>query len=138
MSNAGRPSTYDESIIDEICERLASREPIHKIAADKHMPAESTIYKWLHEKSEFSEKYARARERLADKYADEIVTIADTEESADRARVRIDARKWAAGKLACKKYGDKVQYAGDKDNPLEANVVMKHVIAFKVPCDGSG
>lgn len=38
-------------------------------------------------------RYARGREEQADFYADEIVTIADTEPDAAIARVRIDARK---------------------------------------------
>ncbi len=53
--------------------------------------------------------YASAREHQAEHFVDEIVTIADTEENPTRARVRIDARKWAAVKLAPKKYGDKAE-----------------------------
>ena len=33
--------------------------------------------------------------------------IADTEDDAGKARVRIDARKWLAGKMKPKVYGDK-------------------------------
>ncbi len=63
-------------------------------------------------------RYARAREEQADFYADEIITIADTEPDAAIARVRIDARKWTASKLRPKVYGDRVQHGGDSDNPL--------------------
>ena len=32
-------------------------------------------------------------------------------------RLQVDARKWAAGKLAPKKYGDKLAVGGDEDAP---------------------
>jgi hypothetical protein len=35
---------------------------------------------------------------------------------------RIDARKWTAMKLKPKKYGDKLQVAGSKDEPVEHKV----------------
>ena len=51
-------------------------------------------------------EYARARAEQAEYYADEIVEITDTEKDANRARVKVDARKWIASKLLPKKYGD--------------------------------
>jgi hypothetical protein len=59
------------------------------------------------------DQYARAREAQAEHFADELIEIVDTERDAAIARVRMDARKWAAGKLAPKKYGDKVAVDGD-------------------------
>jgi hypothetical protein len=74
------------------------------------MPAPSTICLWLSENEEFAEQYAHARERQADLYADEIVEIADLAKNEDYnvARLRVDARKWKASKLAPKRYGDKM------------------------------
>ena len=65
----------------------------------------------------------RARELQAEYLIDEIVEIADDgsndymqkkhgpvvdQEHMGRSRLRIDTRKWAASKLAPKKYGDKL------------------------------
>jgi hypothetical protein len=72
------------------------------------MPSRRTVYKWLGEHANFMHMYARAREERADLIADEIVTIADTDPDPNRARVRIDARKWWAAKVNPKKYGDKI------------------------------
>ena len=69
----------------------------------------------------------RAREKQADFYADEIITIADTEPDAAIARVRIDARKWTASKLRPKVYGDRVKHSGDPDNPLHTVIEWKSV-----------
>lgn len=55
------------------------------------------------------DQYARARETQADTFVDEMIEIADNQAiPPDARRVMNDARKWAAGKQAAKKYGDKV------------------------------
>ena len=58
-----------------------------------------------------------ARARQADTLADSILDIADGEGDSDDKRVRIDSRKWLAGKLRPKVYGDKVAVGGDADAP---------------------
>lgn len=99
-------------IYSRVCTAIASGMSLRKICEAPDMPSIDTIRVWLIEDAEFSAQYARAREEQADFYADEIVTIADTEEDPNRARVRIDARKWTAGKLKPKVYGEKVDLTG--------------------------
>jgi hypothetical protein len=111
-----KPFQYDEAIGDEICERLLEGESLRTIAKDEHMPAASTIFKWLVNNEDFAEQYARAKEAQADVMADEIVDIADGRKSmqdgcdpdVNRDRLSVDARKWVAAKLKPKKYGDKI------------------------------
>jgi hypothetical protein len=104
---AGRIKLTPE-IAEELCERIALGESLRAICDDEHMPDKATVLRWLQSNSEFRDQYARAREDQADTFADAIVAIADTEPDPNVARVRIDARKWAAGKLRPKVYGDKV------------------------------
>jgi hypothetical protein len=68
----------------------------------------------------------RAREEQADKLFRETIEIADDKsgdyittsdgkrvvdhENIQRSRLRVDARKWAAARLAPKKYGDRVEH----------------------------
>lgn len=108
----GRPSKFTKELADKICECLANGDSLRKICADGNMPAGSTVWLWLSENKAFSEQYARAREKQAEFYADEIIEIADSviaaAEEVAKARLQIDARKWHASKLAPKKYGDKV------------------------------
>lgn len=99
---------YNQRWADIICEMLINGESLRAICSADDMPAISTVMKWLHQNPDFAEQYARAREAQQDTYADEITFIADTEPDPQRARVRIDARKWHASKLSPKKYGDKV------------------------------
>jgi hypothetical protein len=104
----GRPSEYTPEIADAICERLAAGESLLSICTGDEYPAESTVRGWaLDDREGFAAKYARAREMQADRHAEQIVDIADTEEDPQKARNRMDARKWFAAKVAPKKYGER-------------------------------
>jgi len=72
------------------------------------MPNKATVFRWLASIECFRDQYARARETQADSYADDIVGIADGDGDPNDKRVRIDARKWMAGKMRPKVYGDKL------------------------------
>lgn len=140
----GRPSSFTQETADTICSRIANGESLRTICASETMPAASTVFKWLAERKDFSEQYARAREDQADFYAEQIVEIADEEvtmikrgkhqpggsdeddgevevafdpTAVARNRLRVDARKWYASKLAPKKYGEKVAIGGADDLP---------------------
>lgn len=88
-------------------------ESLMAICRTAGMPCREFIYEWLQEDKTFADDYARAREAQADFYADQVAEIADTEDDPNRARVRIDARKWIAGKMRPKKYGDRVDHEVD-------------------------
>ena len=103
----GRPSIYTSKLAAKICCRISEGESLRKICDDAKMPSREIVRRWLRDNDEFVGQYARAREAQADTFASEIVEIADTEENAQKARNRIDARKWAASKLRPKVYGDR-------------------------------
>ena len=106
--SVGRPSKYSEELVSEICRLLSEGESLRQICEREDMPARSTVNKWLAQKREFADQYARARERQADYYADEMVHLADTAEDVNKARLQIDTRKWIAAKLLPKKYNDRL------------------------------
>ena len=135
--SAAEQKRYTDEIAGEICQRIAEGESLRSICARDDMPAQSTVFRWLadDERASFRERYARAREAQADTIFDEILDIADDArndwmlrrgdddagwqangEHIQRSRLRIDARRWMAGKLRPKVYGDKP--AGDEDNPI--------------------
>lgn len=107
----GRPSKYSDEMAEKICEKIANGRSLRSICAEDGMPTTSTVCKWLIENKEFSEQYARARDKQADYFAEEIIEIADSAEAESaavaKAKLQIDARKWAASKIAPKKYGGK-------------------------------
>lgn len=98
----------------EICEKIASGRSLKSILDnDENLPSRDTVYKWMFSDEAFSDNYVRAREAQADFHADEVIDIADNEADPNKARVRIDARKWVAGKMRPKVYGDRLQLDGD-------------------------
>lgn len=104
----GRQSEFTQEIADRICERLSEGESLRSICEADNMPNKATVFRWLAIHKTFSDQYARARETQADVIADEILHIADTTSDPVKARVQIDSRKWLAGKMLPKVYGDKV------------------------------
>ena len=115
-SNQGRQLVFQEDLADIVLDRLSNGESLRKICLDADMPDGSTIRKWLARNADFARQYAYARDEQADSLFDETIYIADalgdeaTSEQVQVARVRIDTRKWVAGKLRPKKYGDLVKH----------------------------
>ena len=70
---------------------------------------------WLIRKSAPFARCTRARETAAERFADEMIRIADSVRHAksqaevQAAKLAIDTRKWIASKHAPKKYGDKIE-----------------------------
>lgn len=133
-AKAGRPTSFTQAVADLICERLAKPESLRSICADENMPGKTTVLRWLRENDGFRTQYARAREDQADAFADDILEIADDgrrdyvpdedgrevvdHDHINRAKLRVETRKWLMGKMAPKKYGDRLQLANDPENPI--------------------
>lgn len=137
----GRPTEYSAEIAGEILARLAEGESLREICREDQFPAESTVRLWaVSDRDGFSAHYTRAREAQLDRWAEEIVEIADDatndwverqrkdgssetvtdQEHINRSRLRVDTRKWLMSKLAPKKYGDKVtqEHTGPNGGPV--------------------
>ena len=135
----GRPSTFTQELADEICDLLAEGKSLRAICAVPGMPSVGTVCRWLGEDDKLREQYARARELQADALFDEVLHIADTQQIGEKRKVtndgkeetsfgdmiehrrlQIDARKWMAGKLRPKKYGEfkAVELSGPDGGPV--------------------
>lgn len=104
----GRPTTFTQQLADQICERMANGETLRAVCRDigtQH----STVIEWTFNNKPFSDQYAQARQKQADSYADMILDEAFNSHDAQIGRLRVDALKWVASKLAPKRYGDKVE-----------------------------
>lgn len=65
---------------------------------------------WRHTQDpRVADRIAHARAAQADAWADEIIEIADTESDAQRAKNRVDARKWLAAKMRPSVYGERLE-----------------------------
>ena len=120
---------FSQALFDTICERLAEGESLRSICCDKDMPSTTSVKNWLKKDDALVAQYAHARDLQADYIFDEILDIADDAtndwmerkgddnegweangEHLQRSRLRIDARKWMAGKMNPKKYGEKIDH----------------------------
>lgn len=126
---AGRPSSFTQVVADEICSQLSVGVSLTSWCKRDGNPSTSMVFRWLADNEKFREQYARAREAQADFLAEEIIDIANTPklgvqtkldedgkvievrkgDMIEHRRLQIDARKWYAGKLRPKVYGDRIQ-----------------------------
>ncbi len=122
---AGRPSRYNAVIADAICWQLVEGRSLRDICSADDVPDRRSIQRWLDQREDFRLQYARAKELQAHCLADECLDIADksregTAEQIQSAKLRVDTRKWFAGKLLPKVYGDKLLHTGaDGMGPIE-------------------
>lgn len=116
---------FNEEIAQEICAAISTSSfGIRKLCKqNKHWPSVSHIFSWLHLYPLFKEQYTRAKQNQIESFIDDVIDIADdasndwmendngtivaNHDHINRARLRIDTRKWLASKLAPKIYGDK-------------------------------
>lgn len=128
----GRPEIWSQELADKVCEKIAQGYSMRTVCASDDMPAISTLFKWIREKPEFTQQYARATEERTEAMAEDILDIADdgsndlmtiqkgdvtyeveNREVTNRSRLRVDTRKWLMSKMKPKKYGEKLDLTSD-------------------------
>jgi len=133
----GRPTKWTQEIEDDICARLSRGEPLRAICRTEGYPEWNTFYSWMERSEALSARVALARENGVEAIAQDTLAMIDAEpryiEDA-KGGTRIDAGyvQWLKLRteqrmtlLACwspNRYGNRVQVAGDKDNPLQVNI----------------
>ena len=139
---AGAPSKYTPELFDKICDTIAQSDLGLVYICEHNGLSAKTFYEWIKDDVELRNKYARARELQADFLADQILNIADDgsndfmkivkgdmeynvedKEVTNRSRLRVDARKWIASKLAPKKYGDKMDVKAELTGELSVKQI---------------
>jgi hypothetical protein len=138
MPQEGRPSLYTEAVTSEIIRKLNSGYTLRQIAQHDGMPSERTILRWVERYPEFCQAYTQARITRSWLWADEIIDIADDSvndwvtrerrngstyeavdrEAIERARLRIESRKWLISRYLSHVFGDKLGHEGG-DTPVQ-------------------
>ena len=139
MGDRKPPTRFTQQLADQICSKLADGLSVRKIAIELQIER-ATIRRWRDTNEEFRSQYAHAREEGMDVLVDEIIEIADdssndtikiyndegeeigekaNSEWINRSRLRVDARKWSASKIAPKVYGDKLELGGKGGGPIQ-------------------
>ena len=148
MAKVGAPSKKTQEMLDEICNGIASGKSARKMCLEVCIN-QNTLWSWIASDDEFAKQYARAKEKCADFYAEQIIEIADDGENdayldedgntrtnqdvIARSRLRVDARKWYASKLVPKKYGDKVtnEHTGEDGGDIKHSISVSFVGTVK-------
>ena len=116
----GRPTQYNETIADEICDAIASSELglCHLVDQNPHWPCRQQIFIWRRKYKEFDDKYTHAKEAQVEvsvEHMQEIMNEPHKYEDLETGfikldhnmlRLKMDAIKWQASKLKPKKFGD--------------------------------
>lgn len=111
---------------DIILERIKNGMSLRKATEGNKPCSDSAFLDWCNSNPELSEQYARARAERADRIFDDLTEIAYSEPNVDEhgkvdsgwvqlQRLKIDTHKWMLGKMAPKKYGDKIDLTSDGD-----------------------
>ena len=126
-----------QAVIDQIADTGKS---LRSVCTENDVKP-STFLRWVAEDKGLAEQYARAMQVRADTHFSEIVEISDTQQigtvetskewgvetktadMVEHRRLRIDARKWVIARMNPRKYGEKLELAGDKDSPV--SIVVK-------------
>lgn len=120
--NMGRPRVYSTEARKAwqtlLLEWLQDGRSLRSFcAAYPQGPGSVQFLQWRSESDDFAHNYSRARQDGADAMADDVTDIADSVKDAGRddsarvnaARLRCDARKWAASKLKPQSYADRLE-----------------------------
>lgn len=135
-------SDIESEYVDLLCAAISTSEKgMNRIckAIQKENPDFPSVWSFLRmfrDNAGYAQQYARAKEEQADVLADQIIDISDddscdvafkddgtpyvNQENIQRAKLRVDSRKWIAARLKPKKYGDKVtnEMTGPNGGPI--------------------
>ena len=136
---------YSPDMAVDICDQVAKNQVGLKRLCEMnpHWPSRDVILQWRNRDPVFGAAYMRAKQMQIEGLMDECLDIADdtsgdikikfdsngdaievqNAEFVNRSRLRIDTRKWLAGKLEPKVYGEKTQ--------TDTTVTVKHEEAIK-------
>lgn len=132
----GRPTDYSQEMADEICSRVMESDyGLEQICEADDLPSARTVFRWLAANDDFRQQYARAKEVQGHVQADRGIRDALNATDASLGRLKFDARKWAASKLAPKQYGDKIAVGGSDEMPPIQNVTRIELVAAKFDDD---
>ena len=127
----GRPTKYNDELVKDICNGIASSSKGTKKLCDEnpHWPSQDTLFTWLKDNKEFSEQYAQAKRQQAEVLVDAMLDIVQgvapgclKDEHGvivpnialiQQARLRIDVYKWLACKLIPRIYGERTRLDAD-------------------------
>ena len=117
---------YNADIAARLCERIATTpQSMLQICEAPDMPGIATVFRWLRDHPDFREMYVIAKQeqveilmdecfQIVDDTSNDLIVTADGRKipnpvAVQRAKLRVNYRKWIASKLLPRKYGNNAQ-----------------------------
>lgn len=139
----------NDAQFDAVLKDIEAHGNVSQALRERSVPR-TAFYAKIAAEPEAENRYARAKRLGIVAFADEIVDIADAREgdviideesgrriidneAVQRARLRVDTRKWLLAKILPKVYGEKMLLGSDPENPIPPMVVVGPP---KAPGDG--
>lgn len=135
----GPAPTYNRAIADKICMMLARGMTLSAISRTEGFPTRLTMRRWvLRDHDGFKERYETAYRLGLDEMADQILDISDDgtrdykagpdgrqvpdQDHIQRAKLRVDSRKWLLSRRLPKEFGERVQQevSGPDGGPIQS------------------
>ncbi len=119
----------DEALANYIFEQMIDEAKSLRTICKEIGAKPSTISLWL--RKDFRDQYQDAQEERAERLADDLMEETNIKLTGERmdnalvqkARLRVETAKWISSKLKPRKFGDRLQHAGDIDQPLTIKVI---------------
>lgn len=136
MQTPKPPVQFSEDLADRICTLIGNGKSLRQISRIRGMPDVGTILRWSKRMPEgFGQQYREAMAARAFHLGEEVVEIADAAKlGADdlrKAGLRIESRKWMAGRMDPKTFGDRTTVGhqqldalGNATDPKSINILV--------------
>ena len=132
-TKTAKPERDKDAICQSVLQGMRDGLSAFKACQAAGVP-QSTFNRWVDADAKLAEDYAHAREDLIERMANDVLELADSEvpetgdgkrdwQAIQQRKLQVDSRKWLLSKLAPKKYGDRLELAGDKENPLQVQTI---------------
>jgi hypothetical protein len=158
------PIPFDQDVATAICSLIITGSSLNSILkrhgpsgtvpTERWCPDYTVIARWRREVPAFALEYERARLDRTDYHAEEMLDISDDTsndymekqgkngesydsfngEAVARSKLRVDTRKWVAGRLNPKVYGEKTttELTGPNGGPLQT----EQTVTYALPSNG--
>lgn len=96
-----RPTLYNDATAAAICDAVAAGRSLRALCAADGMPGKTTVFRWLQDRAEFREQYARAKFVAWARYIERLWDFVD---DADRAEALAGYPDCEGTRMMARKY----------------------------------
>lgn len=126
-----RKVKFSQAIVDKICDRMVNApkskdRSLRAICRAAGMPHKDTFLGWVDKLPEVRAQYEQAILDRQERFAEEVIEIADSGRDPAKVRNQMHARQWTLACMNPKKYGNRVQQeiSGVDGGPIKSEAIV--------------